>query len=557
MGYLRNLAGKPIGASKVPPKSLSENMMYEVEWLNHSVYEHKKPQENEFQAYVEQEDHCMTIANGMEIAQSILHSKHESLQLVTSSVLSSTSITPLAENHSINHAGLAGLSRSMAQEASRMDIFVTENKTITADRAASIFSTSTNDFGDPCFSSMIDSGSVKLSTIMESRNKASRGPFRLFPHPRGALNNLKPEEIKTSISGGNDILLDVKAVGINFRDVLNVLGMYPGDPGAPGGDCSGVVVDCGRDVSSLRPGDPVFGLAGGSLGSHVHVAASRMAPMPPNLSFEAAATCPTVFITVDAAFRQAAGCLPGERVLVHAAAGGVGLAAIQMAAALGGLVVATAGSPNKRALVRSMGVAQAVGSRDTQFVSDIAQLGGVDIVLNSLTSSGMVSGSLSVLRHGGRFIEISKRDIWSGFRVSQERPDVGYTLVAVDFLPDMAVQQALQRLGSRLSHGVVCPLPQVTHRLSDVQAALRQMSQARHVGKIVASTFAASLPHCNEQNGRMLVTGGLGTLGSLTASWLASEARCGVIATGRTGRLRGPTDLSHPVSYTHLRAHET
>ena len=124
--------------------------------------------------------------------------------------------------------------------------------------------------------------------------------------------------------------------------------------------------------------------------------------------------------------------------------------------------------------------------------------------------------------------------------MSQERPDVGYTLVAVDFLPDMAVQRALVRLGGLLSEGVVNPLPQVTHRLSDVQAALRQMSQARHVGKIVTSAFDSQLPFSPSSDGssRVLVTGGLGTLGSLTSSWLVRSGRRGVIATGRTGRLR-------------------
>jgi len=264
--------------------------------------------------------------------------------------------------------------------------------------------------------------------------------------------------------------------------------------------------------------------------------------MPSNLSFEAASTCPTVFITVDAAFRQAAALRPGERVLVHAAAGGVGLAAIQMASALGGSVVATAGGSTKRALVRSLGVSAAVNSRDTQFASEMAELGGADVVLNSLTSSGMVGASLATLRRGGRFVEISKRDIWSAARVAQERPDVVYTLVAVDFLPDQAVQSALARLGSQLASGVLHPLPQVAHNISSAQAALRQMSQARHVGKIVvrAPTPASSGV---EPAGKVLVTGGLGTLGSLTASWLASSSKLDIVSTGRTGRFSGSNEL--------------
>ena len=142
-------------------------------------------------------------------------------------------------------------------------------------------------------------------------------------------------------------------------------------------------------------------------------------PMPANLGFEEAASTPTVFITVDCAFCQSAAVQPGDRVLVHAAAGGVGLAALQMVAALGGTTVATAGSPNKRALVRSLGAQQVLGSRDTEFATQLAEVGGVSVVLNSLTSSGMVAGSLAALGPGGRFVEISKRDIWSAARVAQ------------------------------------------------------------------------------------------------------------------------------------------
>jgi len=144
--------------------------------------------------------------------------------------------------------------------------------------------------------------------------------------------------------------------------------------------------------------------------------------MPTNLSFEEAATTPTVCITVDCAFRQSAAVQPGERVLVHAAAGGVGLAAMQLIEALGAETVATAGSPSKRALVRALGVAHVLGSRDTTFAAELAEVGGVSVVLNSLTSAGMVAGSLAAMNAGGRFVEISKRDIWSAARVAQGEP---------------------------------------------------------------------------------------------------------------------------------------
>ena len=206
-----------------------------------------------------------------------------------------------------------------------------------------------------------------------------------------------------------------------------MLGMYPGDPGPPGGDCAGVVVARGPPAAgypALAVGQPVFGLAAGSLGSHVLASAKTVVPLPGSLPVEAAASMPTVFVTVDAALHRSAAMQPGERVLVHAAAGGVGLAAVQVIQAAGAVPLATAGSANKRGLLRSLGVQTVLGSRDTAFVDQLAELAApADIVLNTLTSSGMVAGSLAALGTGGRFVEISKRDIWSAARVAQgERP---------------------------------------------------------------------------------------------------------------------------------------
>ena len=201
-----------------------------------------------------------------------------------------------------------------------------------------------------------------------------------------------------------------------------MLGMYPGDPGPPGGDCAGVVVATGPPVAGapvLAVGQPVFGLAAGSLGSHVVASSKTVVPMPGGLTFEAAATMPTVFVTVDAALNHAASLHPRDRVLVQAAAGGVGLAAVQAIQAAGAIPLATAGSPAKRALLRSLGVQHLGSSRDTTLADGFAVEGGAHVVLNTLTSSGMVAASLAAVSSGGRFVEISKRDIWSAARVAQ------------------------------------------------------------------------------------------------------------------------------------------
>jgi len=363
---------------------------------------------------------------------------------------------------------------------------------------------------------------------------AGAGPFQLLPQPRGALHNLVPVPISPKLQPGM-VWVEVQAVGVNFRDVLNVLGMYPGDPGAPGADCAGVVTAVGAGVTNLQPGMAVLGLAPGCLGSHVQANASCLVQAPAQLTHVQAATIPTVYITADTAFRQATMVKSGDRVLVHAAAGGVGLAAIQVLAAAQAEVVASAGGPSKRALLRQLGIKQVVNSRNITMASDVATLGGVDVVLNSLTSPGMVAGSMAGVRPGGRFVEISKRDIWSPARLTQDRPDLHYSLLAVDFLPPSAVQSALTRAAQAVSSGSFCPLPQVMHSISSTDSALRQMSQARHVGKVVI-TAAKSTQQTSNPSSNWLITGGLGSLGSLTADWLIKQGHQALTLIGRTGK---------------------
>ncbi len=363
---------------------------------------------------------------------------------------------------------------------------------------------------------------------------AGAGPFQLLPQPRGALHNLVPVPISLKLQPGM-VWVEVQAVGVNFRDVLNVLGMYPGDPGAPGADCAGVVTAVGAGVANLQPGMAVLGLAPGCLGSHVQANASCLVQMPAQLTHVQAATIPTVYITADTAFTQATMVQSGDRVLVHAAAGGVGLAAVQVLAAAQAEVVASAGGPSKRALMQQLGIKHVVNSRSSTMASDVAALGGIDVVLNSLTSPGMVAGSMAGVRPGGRFVEISKRDIWSPARLAQDRPDLHYSLLAVDFLPPSALQSALTRAAQAVSSGSFCPLPQIMHSMSSTDSALRQMSQARHVGKIVI-TAAKSTQQISNPSGDWLITGGLGSLGSLTADWLINQGHQALTLIGRTGK---------------------
>ena len=399
------------------------------------------------------------------------------------------------------------------------------------------------------------SGAMSRPQLMHSSIRAPQQDlFQLRPHPRGSLANLVPVPFDSSaveLQPGQ-VLLQVMAVGLNFRDVLNVLGMYPGDPGPPGADCAGVVMAVGaKTANHMSPGftigDAVFGIAPGSLGSCVVTSASSLVPMPSHLGFHEAATVPTVMVTGQVALLQAAQVSAGDSVLVHAAAGGVGLAAIQLLQAAGATVIATAGSPQKRAVLHKLGVQHVVSSRHTQFVAEISQLGGVDVVLNSLTSSGMVAASLAVLKTNGRFVEISKRDIWAQHQVAVERPDCTFAYIAVDFLSAVCIQSSLQWASKALTKGTICPLPCICQPIGNAPAAFRQMMQAGHVGKVVLTHPITGMGSTSSAVGpSVTITGGLGGLGLLMAKWALHQSALPLSLTllGRSGRSKTNRDFA-------------
>ncbi|KAK9866522.1 hypothetical protein WJX84_008502 [Apatococcus fuscideae] len=318
----------------------------------------------------------------------------------------------------------------------------------------------------------------------------------LVPEPRGAFSNLRPRALPEAQLGPEQIELHPLAVGLNFRDVLNCLGMYPGDPGNPGADCAGIVTAVGCAVQDLhKVGDYVFGQAEGCLGTLVVTSAHTMVPCPQLLSPVEASTIPTVFMTAWSCLREAACLVPSQHILIHAATGGLGLAAIQPAPAM---------------------------------------------VLNSLTSPGMVAASVASLALGGQFVEVGKRDIWSPARIAQERSDIRSHLVAIDFWPPKTVGSHMRQLAVLFRQGKLKPLPPLTHPLSSAAAGLRQLSAARHVGKIVvqnpASSNAGGLAPMSRK-GRWVVTGGLGALGSLSGRWLARRGIHHICLLGRTGHM--------------------
>ena len=316
------------------------------------------------------------------------------------------------------------------------------------------------------------------------------GQWRLSVRERGSLENLELVEAdcaSRALAAGQ-VRVAVRASGMNFRDVLNVLGMYPGDPGPLGYEASGVVSEVGAGVSGLAVGDRVMGLLPASSSTEAVGDARMLTRIPAGLSFVEASTIPLVFLTAWYGLHDLGGLSRGERVLVHAGAGGVGMAAIQLARHAGAEVFATS-SVGKRDVLLGLGLdASHVGSsRDLGFVESFLSAtggSGVDVVLNALARE-YVEASLRLLPRGGRFLEMGKTDIRDPDQVARDYPGVCYQAFdLVEAGPDR-IGQMLSSLSDLLGRGVLCPLPYSSYDLREAPSAFRFMAQARHVGKLV------------------------------------------------------------------------
>ncbi|MEV6932310.1 beta-ketoacyl synthase N-terminal-like domain-containing protein [Dactylosporangium sp. NPDC051485] len=335
----------------------------------------------------------------------------------------------------------------------------------------------------------------------------------------GTADGLRVAE---SAAGGRplepgQVRVAVRAAGLNFRDVLIALGMYPGEA-RMGNEGAGVVVEAAPDVRNVAVGDRVAGLLPGSFGPVAVADARTVTRIPDGWSFERGASVPTCFLTAYYALVDLAGLRAGERVLVHAGAGGVGMAAVHLARQLGAEVFATA-SPAKWDVLRGLGLddEHIASSRDLGFAE---RFPAVDVVLNSLAGD-FVDASLGLLAEHGRFIEMGKTDV---------RVGLGPRYRAFD------LQEAgPQRIGEMLAEVMASLEPALPVTVFDIRRApeaFRYMSQARHVGKIVLRLPRPAWP----TEGTVLVTGGTGTLGRLVARHLVTEHGVSdVLLVGRSG----------------------
>ncbi|MFI4873999.1 MAG: aminotransferase class I/II-fold pyridoxal phosphate-dependent enzyme [Blastopirellula sp. JB062] len=382
------------------------------------------------------------------------------------------------------------------------------------------------------------------------------GPYRLGLQKFGLIDQLTLRDLALNEPNETEVEIAVQSAGLNFRDVLRALGMlqeYEKEIGILseadvtfGFECSGVVTRVGKQVTAHRPGDLVIALATASMASHLTIDQNYVAPRPQGMSHDQAATLPLAYLTAYYGLAKLARLRKGDRVLIHAAAGGVGQAAVAVAQAAGAEVYATA-SRGKWDFLRSLGVRHVYDSRTTSFAEKLladTDGAGVDVVLNSLNQD-FIPKSVEVLTPKGRFVEIGKIGIWTPQQFAEVRPQAKYfpfDLGEEERNAPGLIASLLKELGPQFDAGELRPLPLEVFPVEKSVEAFRHMQQAKHRGKVVID-MARPLSEKSliSGDGTYLITGGLGALGLEVAQWLVSRGAKRLALASRSGK---PSDAA-------------
>jgi polyketide synthase 5 len=400
---------------------------------------------------------------------------------------------------------------------------------------------------------------LSLSPLRPEERKTTvadheRDGMRLQIRTPGDLETLELVACDRVPPGPGQIEVAVSGSSINFADVLVAFGRFPAFEGwlpRLGTDFAGVVTAVGPDVTDHKVGDHVGGLSpNGCWGTFITCDARLAVTLPAGLSDEQAAAVTTATGTAWYGLDELARIRSGDKILIHSATGGVGQAAIAVARAAGAEIFATAGSEQRRQLLRDMGIQHVYDSRSIEFADQIrrdTQGYGVDIVLNSVTGAAQRAG-LELLAFGGRFVEIGKRDIYGDTRLGLFPFRRNLTFYAVDLAlmsfshPDR-IRELLKSVYQLTADGSL-PMPESTHYpLADAATAIRMMSGAHHTGKLVLDithTGSSRVVVPPEQvpvfrrDGAYIITGGLGGLGLFLAEKMATAGCARIVLTSRS-----------------------
>ncbi len=375
---------------------------------------------------------------------------------------------------------------------------------------------------------------VRADTGTQRLHIPDKSDWVIAPDPDGTIKNLYTKTRPHRALEPHEVRIAVKSCGLNYWDVFRSLGFIQEHD--LGREMCGNVLEVGSGVSTVSVGDYVIGLGISTLAAEVVTHEQMVARAPSGLSMSELATIPTAFVSAAMSF-DLADLKANDRVLIHSGAGGVGMAAIQIAQIIGAEIFATA-SPPKQNYLHSIGVKHVFNSREPRFGAEILEAtngDGVDVVLNSLTGKDFIDASLSCLAEGGRFIELSKRNTLSVEKMATIRPDVGYAIYELDVLKktDPAqVGKALRSLLKQFDSRRLKPLPHSRWPMSETGSALQFMQRARHLGKVVVT--ASPLTHGQlRADQAYLITGGMGGIGCAVANWLADRGAKIVVLNGR------------------------
>lgn len=377
-----------------------------------------------------------------------------------------------------------------------------------------------------------------------------------MPSP-GVIDHLDLFECPNPDLAPDEVRVAIRAVGLNFRDIMAVTGLLPEEAETEpawqnlGLEFSGDILEVGAGVSGFVPGDRVMGMYKNCMQRFLTLPVDGLIRMHDDLRYDEAVTIPSAFATAHYALNQVGRLSEGEKVLIHVATGGVGLAAVQMAQAVGAEIFATAGSDAKRDLLRDLGVAHVMNSRSLDYADEIMAITGgkgVDVILNSLPGSHIDKG-LDLLSPYGRFLEIGKRDVYADHAIGMKamRRNLAFNVIDLAAMgnerPDLLARQ-MSAVMTEIAEGRLKPLPTTNFAVADAAEAFRYMSQAKHVGKVVITFDADSYvikgdrnkPVTFREDASYLVTGGTRGFSLALADWMSRQGAGKLLLGSRSGK---------------------